>query len=82
MKKVLKRHNPTENIVTDGLRSYPEALKDLSHVEHHGMERHLVDRPAFELHRSAALTKWQALIGQFSLPIGPTSSNGEQFATD
>lgn len=28
---------------------------------HFSAQRHLVDRPAFKLHRSAALAEWQAL---------------------
>ena len=29
MKKALKRHGPVEKIVTDGLKSYPAAMRDL-----------------------------------------------------
>ncbi len=33
LKKALKRHGKAENIVTDGLRSYPAAMRDLGNVD-------------------------------------------------
>ena len=110
MKKTLKRHGQTDKIVTDGLRSYPAAMRDLGNLEcrevgrylnnraenshlpfrrreramqrfrqmkslqkfaavhasltnHFNSERHLVDRQTFKLRRSAALAKWQSLMG-------------------
>ncbi len=44
MKKALKRHGQTEKIVTDGLRSYSAAMKDLGNVERREMERYLNNR--------------------------------------
>ncbi len=39
MKKALKRHGPVEKIVTDGLKSYPAAMRDLGNVERQEMGR-------------------------------------------
>ncbi|GAD51174.1 hypothetical protein NT2_25_00100 [Caenibius tardaugens NBRC 16725] len=33
MKKTLKRHGQADKIVTDGLRSYPAAMRDLGNLE-------------------------------------------------
>ena len=44
MKKVLKRHGPVTIIVTDGLRSYPAAMKELGNVERREMGRYLNNR--------------------------------------
>jgi putative transposase len=43
-KKTLKRHGPVEKIVTDGLRSYPAAMRDLGNLERQEMGRHQNNR--------------------------------------
>jgi putative transposase len=40
-KKTLKRHGPAETIVTDGLSSYPAAMRELGNLERREMGRHL-----------------------------------------
>ena len=37
LKKALKRHGNTEKIVTDGLKSYPAAMRDLGNIERREM---------------------------------------------
>ena len=44
MKKALKRHGQADRIVTDGLRSYPAAMKDLGNLESREMGRYLNNR--------------------------------------
>ncbi|AZI35255.1 putative transposase [Caenibius tardaugens NBRC 16725] len=44
MKKALKRHGQADKIVTDGLRSYPAAMKGLGNLERHEMGRYLNNR--------------------------------------
>ena len=44
MKKALKRHGSAEKIVTDGLRSYPAAMRELGNLERREMGRHLNNR--------------------------------------
>ena len=44
MKKALKRHGRPEKIVTDGLRSYPAAMRELGNVERREMGRWLNNR--------------------------------------
>ena len=44
MKKTLKRHGKAEAIVTDGLRSYPAAMKELGNIDRREMGRHLNNR--------------------------------------
>ena len=44
MKKALKRHGQADKIVTDGLRSYPAAMKDLGNLERREMGRYLNNR--------------------------------------
>ena len=39
MRKALKRHGPVEKIVTDGLKSYPAAMRDLGNAERQEMGR-------------------------------------------
>jgi len=39
MKKALKRHGKAETIVTDGLRSYPAAMRDLGNLDRREMGR-------------------------------------------
>lgn len=39
MKKTLKRHRRAKTIVTDGLRSYPAAMRELGNIERHEMGR-------------------------------------------
>ena len=41
MKKALKRHGRAEAIVTDGLRSYPAAMRELGNLESRAMGRWL-----------------------------------------
>ena len=43
-KKTLKRHGPVEKIVTDGLRSYPAAMRELGNIERQEMGRHQNNR--------------------------------------
>lgn len=44
LKKALKRHGRAETIVTDGLRSYPAAMRELGNVERREMGRWLNNR--------------------------------------
>ncbi len=44
LKKALKRHGKAEKIVTDGLRSYPAAMKELGNLERCEMGRPLNNR--------------------------------------
>ena len=44
MKKALKRHGQPEAVVTDGLRSYPAAMRELGNLERREMGRHLTNR--------------------------------------
>tara|TARA_R100001244_G_scaffold86820_10_gene66499 strand:- start:37648 stop:38355 length:708 start_codon:yes stop_codon:yes gene_type:complete len=44
MKRALKRHGKAESIVTDGLRSYPAAMRDLGNVDRRDMGRWLNNR--------------------------------------
>ena len=44
LKKALKRHGKAEAIVTDGLRSYPAAMRDLGIEDHREMGRWLNNR--------------------------------------
>ncbi|GAA4641463.1 IS6 family transposase [Pontixanthobacter gangjinensis] len=39
LKKALKRHGPAEKIVTDGLRSYPAAMREIGNLERREMGR-------------------------------------------
>jgi putative transposase len=39
LKKALKRHGPAEVIVTDGLRSYPAAMRELGNLDRREMGR-------------------------------------------
>ncbi len=44
LKKALKRRGKAEKIVTDGLRSYPAAMRDLGNSDRQEMGRNLNDR--------------------------------------
>jgi len=44
LKKTLKRHGRAEKIVTDGLGSYPAAMKDLGNLDRREMGRHRNNR--------------------------------------
>lgn len=44
MKRALKRHGQPEAVVTDGLRSYPAAMRELGNPERREMGRHLNNR--------------------------------------
>ena len=44
MKKALKRHGKAESIVTDGLKSYPAAMRDLGNLDRREMGRWLNNR--------------------------------------
>ena len=44
LKKALKRHGRAETIVTDGLRSYPAAMRELGNEERREMGRHANNR--------------------------------------
>jgi putative transposase len=44
LKKALKRHGRTEKIVTDGLRSYPAAMRDMGNLDRREMGRWLNNR--------------------------------------
>ena len=108
IKRALKRHGKAKTIVTDGLKSYPAAMRDLGIVDrremgrwfnnraenshlpfrrreramlrfrqmktlqkfvsihasfhnHFNSERHLVNRQAYKIRRSAVLAEWQNL---------------------
>jgi putative transposase len=61
LKKALKRHGKAEKIVTDGLRSYPAAMRDLGNLDRRAMRRHLVDRETYKRRRSVAPAEWQSL---------------------
>ena len=39
MKKALKRHGPVEKVITDGLKSYPAAMRELGNAERQEMGR-------------------------------------------
>jgi len=44
MRKALKRHGKAETIVTDGLRSYPAAMRELGNEQRREVGRHLNNR--------------------------------------
>ena len=44
IKKALKRHGKAEKIVTDGMRSYPAAMRELGNIERREMGRWLNNR--------------------------------------
>jgi len=44
MRKALKRHGKVETIVTDGLRSYPAAMRELGNLDRREMSRWLNNR--------------------------------------
>lgn len=44
IKKALKRHGKTEKIVTDGLRSYPAAMRELGNLDRREMGRWMNNR--------------------------------------
>ncbi|TXJ10012.1 MAG: IS6 family transposase, partial [Afipia sp.] len=44
LKKALKRHGRTEKIVTDGLRSYPAAMRELGNLDRREVGRWLNNR--------------------------------------
>lgn len=44
MKKALKRHGKAEKIVTDGLKSYPAAMRELGNLDRREMGRYLNNR--------------------------------------
>jgi putative transposase len=44
LKKALKRHGQAEAIVTDGLKSYPSAMRDLGNLDRRQVGRHLNNR--------------------------------------
>ena len=44
LKKALKRHGSAEQIVTDGLRSYPAAMRELGNLDRREMGRWLNNR--------------------------------------
>jgi len=44
MKKALKRHGPAEKFVTDGLKSYPAAMRELGNQDRHEMGQYLNNR--------------------------------------
>jgi putative transposase len=44
LKKALKRHGPAEVIVTDGLRSYPAAMRELGNLDRREMGRWMNNR--------------------------------------
>lgn len=50
MKKVVRRHGKAEQIVTDGLRSYPAAMRELG------------TQDRCEMGRSVTLAEWQNLV--------------------
>ena len=44
LRKALKRHGPAEKIVTDKLRSYPAAMRELGNLDRREMGRWLINR--------------------------------------
>ena len=44
LKKALKRHGRAEKIVTDGLRAYPAAMRDMGNLDRREMGRWLSNR--------------------------------------
>ena len=44
LKKALKRHGKAETIVTDGLRAYPAAMRDMGNLDRREMGRWLSNR--------------------------------------
>ena len=42
--KAMKRHGPVETIVTDGLKSYPAAMRELGNEQRREMGRHANNR--------------------------------------
>ena len=44
MKKALKRHGRAETIVTDGMRSYPAAMRELGNLDRREMGRWMNNR--------------------------------------
>ncbi len=71
LRKLMKRHGKSENVVTDRFASYRAALRELGALEtqqtgrwlnnHFNQERSLTSRETFKLKRSAALAEWREL---------------------
>ncbi len=64
MKKALKRHGKAKAIVTDGLRSYPAAMRELGNLERREMGRHLnnrVENSHLPLRRERAMLRFRQI---------------------
>ncbi len=57
MKKAMKRYGNPLEVVTDRLRSYHAAMKEICNEA-----RHLYSRQTFKLNRTAALTQWRQIV--------------------
>ena len=62
IKKAMKRHRSPELIVTDGLKSYPAALREIGALENRVKGRRLNNRQNYKDLRSAALAEWKLLM--------------------
>ena len=62
IKKAMKRHRSPEVIVTDGLKSYPVALREIGALENRVKGRRLNTRQNYKDLRSAALAEWKLLM--------------------
>ncbi|MDJ0921727.1 MAG: DDE-type integrase/transposase/recombinase, partial [Henriciella sp.] len=57
LKKAMKRYGAPKVIVTDRLRSYGAAMKEIGNVD-----RHINRRSRFKNMRNAALSEWRQLL--------------------
>jgi putative transposase len=74
LKRIMKKYGRPRTIVTDGLRAYSAAMREIGnadrqevgvHAQVHNyfnQERHLVTRQVYKQRRSAALAEWGALV--------------------
>jgi putative transposase len=74
LKRIMKKYGRPRTIVTDGLRAYSAAMREVGnadrqevgvHAQVHNyfnQERHLVTRQVYKQRRSAALAEWGALV--------------------
>jgi len=76
LKKALKRHGRAEKIVTDGLRSYPAAMRQLGNLDRREMGRWLNDR-AENSHRLCQRggRRWSGLLAGVNEQAGHCSRN-------
>ena len=62
IKKAMKQHRSPEVIVTDGLKSYPAALREVGAIGKQVNGRRLNNRQNYKDLRSAALAEWKLLM--------------------